>query len=136
MASIAGGHHVVGTGSDHGAAGPPGPLGAFSLYLIGHPQPLGSGPDTLLGGSHITIAGAQSGGSDSAGGGRSTGPGIGHDTVTGPEQGLPMAGEPRPGADHVVATETHHGGDTTVHLTDGTSLTVLGATHIDSTLFH
>jgi hypothetical protein len=141
MASVTGGQHivggtaghaVVGAGSEHGA---PAPLGAFSLYLISHPQASSGGPDTIIGGApHPSVTGgAQAGAS---GGGPETGAGHsgGFDTGTS-VHGLPMAGEPRPASDQVIATHTHDGGSTIMHLADGSSITVIGAHQIDSTLF-
>jgi hypothetical protein len=139
MASVIGGQHVLGADGGHaGGAGVPGQLGAFSLSLITHPQSVGGGRDLLLGGSHNTISGAHSTGLDNVAAGQdmSSGTGAGFDTVTGPEQGMPVAGENRPAADQVVASETHQHGDTTLHLHDGSSITLIGTTHIDSSLFH
>jgi hypothetical protein len=136
MASIVGGQHVLGSGD--GGHAPAGPLGAFSLYLITQPQSLADGRDMLLSGSHNTISGAHSAGMDTVSTASGTGAagGAGFDTVTGPEHGMPVAGDNRPGADQVIATETHHGGDTTFHLDDGSSLTLIGVTHIASGFFH
>jgi hypothetical protein len=47
-----------------------------------------------------------------------------------------MAGETRPPSDQVVATHTQLGGDLALHLADGSSLLVVGTTHIDFTMFH
>jgi hypothetical protein len=142
MASIIGGQHVLG-GADggHGAgAGVPGQLGAFSLSLITQPLSVGGGRDLLLGGAHNTISGAHSTGLDNVAASQDmssgAGGGAGFDTVTGPEHGMPVAGENRPAADQVVASETHRDGDTTLHLHDGSSITLIGTTHIDSSLFH
>jgi hypothetical protein len=139
MASVVGGQHVIaGAHAGHGAAaGVPGQLGAFSLSLITQPQSLGGGRDLLLGGSHNTVSGAHSTGLATVAAGEETAPGAsGFDTVTGPEHGMPVAGENRPAADQVVATQTHHNGDTTLHLHDGSSMTLIGTTHIDSSFFH
>lgn len=141
MASIVGGQHVIGGAeAGHGPAGVPGPLGTFSLYLITQPQSAGGGRDLLLAGSHNTISGAHSTGLDNMAGAQEmasgAGSGVGFDTVTGPEQGMPVAGENRPAADQVVATQTHHDGGTTFHLNDGSSLTLIGVAHINSNFFH
>jgi len=37
---------------------------------------------------------------------------------------------------HVVATATVAGGSTTITLPDGSTMTLVGITHIDSTFFH
>jgi len=141
MASVVGGHHVFG-GADAGhgpAAGTPEYLGAFSLSLITQPQSLSGGREMLLGGSHNTISGAYSTG-DTVAGTQGVAPGAekgsGPDTVTGPEHGMPVAGGNPLATDEVVATQTHHHGDTTLHLSDGSSITVIGAAHIDSSFFH
>jgi hypothetical protein len=36
----------------------------------------------------------------------------------------------------VVATQTHESGNTVVHLHDGSTITVVGATHIDASFLH
>jgi hypothetical protein len=38
--------------------------------------------------------------------------------------------------EHVVASQTHAGGNVVVHLHDGSSITVVGVTHIDASFFH
>ena len=38
--------------------------------------------------------------------------------------------------DHVVATASVSGGSTTITLPDGSTMTLVGITHIDSTFFH
>jgi hypothetical protein len=137
MASVPGGHHVVGATAGHGPAELPGHLGAFSLYLITQPQPLGGGQDSVLSGTHDTVEGAPSTGSDTVPSGQGPAPGApGWDTVTAVTQGLPMAGDTQPATDQVIATQTYHDGNTTLHLPDGSSMTLLGVTQIDSTLFH
>ena len=137
MASVPGGHHIVGEAAGHGAAELPGQLGAFSLYLITQPQSVGGGADSLLGGAqHETIAGAPSTGLGTVPSGQGSASGAGGpDTVTSVTHGLPMAGETRLATDQVITTQTHKDG-TTVHLHDGSSLTLIGVTQIDSTLFH
>jgi hypothetical protein len=40
------------------------------------------------------------------------------------------------GASGVVATQTHEGGNTVIHMEDGSTITVLGVTHFDSTFVH
>jgi hypothetical protein len=126
MASVPGGHHLVGAG--HGAAAGTQALGAFSLSLITNPQSPSGGSDTLTAGSHTLVAG----GSGTVGGM----PPVGPDTVVGHAgPSVPFAGELKPGSDQVVATISHHGTDVTMHLSDGSEVTVLGTKHIDQTLF-
>lgn len=36
----------------------------------------------------------------------------------------------------VVATQSQSGGNTVVHLQDGSTLTVVGTTHVDASFFH
>jgi hypothetical protein len=36
----------------------------------------------------------------------------------------------------VVATQTHEGGNTVIHLEDGSTITVVGVTHFDSSFVH
>jgi hypothetical protein len=40
------------------------------------------------------------------------------------------------GAGGVVATQTHDGGNTVIHLEDGSTITVVGVTHFDSSFVH
>jgi hypothetical protein len=39
------------------------------------------------------------------------------------------------GTEHVVASHTHAGGNVVVHMHDGSTLTVVGVTHIDASFF-
>ena len=40
------------------------------------------------------------------------------------------------GGSQVVATETQAGGNTVIHLEDGSTITVVGADHVDASFFH
>ena len=61
--------------------------------------------------------------------------GSGFDSVAGPSSGE-LAGQAGGGAgDNIVSTHTA-GGNTLIHLPDGSSLTVLGSTHLDGSFFH
>jgi len=95
----------------------------------------GGGPDTIDGGGGHNQIYAGTGGTlieDS---------GIkGHDTVVGFNQAhgdaITFAGQNAATIDHVVATATVSGGSTTITLPDGSTMTLIGITHIDSTFFH
>jgi Ca2+-binding RTX toxin-like protein len=64
----------------------------------------------------------------------------GHDTVVGFDQAhgdaITFAGATAAAVDQVVATATVKDGSTTISLPDGSSMTLVGITHIDSTFFH
>jgi hypothetical protein len=47
-----------------------------------------------------------------------------------------FAGGAAAGTEHVVATQTQAGGNTVLHLHDGSTITVVGVTHIDASFFH
>ena len=95
----------------------------------------GSGPATIDGGSGHNQIYAGSGGTliqDS---------GVrGQDTVVGFNQshgdGITFSHEDAGSVAHVVATATVSGGSTTITLPDGSTMTLVGITHIDSTFFH
>ena len=64
----------------------------------------------------------------------------GHDTVVGFSQahgdGITFTGQDAATVDHVVATAKVSGGSTTITLPDGSTMTLVGITHIDHTFFH
>jgi Ca2+-binding RTX toxin-like protein len=113
----------------------------------------GSGPDTIYGGggSDLIIGG---GGPETIDGGSGhnqihvgSGPTLiqdsgaaGHDTVVGFDAALGdrigFAGENNASINHVVATANENGGNTTITLPDGSTMTLIGITHIDHTFFH
>jgi Ca2+-binding RTX toxin-like protein len=112
-----------------------------------------SGPDTIYGGggNDLIIGG---GGPETIDGGSGhnqihlgSGPTLiqdsgaaGHDTVVGFDAALGdrigFAGENNASINHVVATANEHGGNTTITLPDGSTMTLIGITHIDHTFFH
>jgi Ca2+-binding RTX toxin-like protein len=95
----------------------------------------GSGADTIDGGAGHNLITAGTGGTliqDS---------GVrGQDTVVGFNQahgdGITFSGQDAGTVAHVVATATVSGGSTTITLPDGSTMTLLGITHIDNTFFH
>jgi len=105
----------------------------------------GSGNDLIVGGSgHETIDGGGGNNTIQVG----TGPTLiqdngvtGHDTVVGFDamhgDRIGFEGENKAGAiDHVVATANQHDNNTTITLPDGSTMTLVGITHIDHTFFH
>jgi len=63
----------------------------------------------------------------------------GHDTVVGVDvahDGITVAGENTATINHVVATANVHGGNTTISLPDGSTMTLVGITYIDHTFVH
>jgi len=131
-------------GYDHdtiqGGTGPDTIYGGFGRDLITG----GSGNDLIIGGrGHETIDGGAGNNMIQVG----SGPTLiqdngvaGHDTVVGfdPAHGdkIGFAGENKPSIDNVVATANEHGGNTTITLPDGSTMTLVGITHIDHTFFH
>ena len=95
----------------------------------------GAGPATIDGGSGDNLIIAGSGGTLIADSGIA-----GYDTVVGFDtahgDAITFAGQDAATIDHVVATATVSGGSTTITLPDGTTMTLVGITHIDSTFFH
>jgi Ca2+-binding RTX toxin-like protein len=149
---------VTGSGADtvQGGAGNDTITGGTGPELIqgGHGNDLiqgGTGPDTIYGGAgNDTITGGT--GPDTIAGGpghndiymgtgpdlvQDTGPG-GHDTVFGfgHNDHMSFVGEDPNSIQHVVATAEEHNGNTTVTLPDGSSITLVGITHINSGSFH
>ena len=62
----------------------------------------------------------------------------GHDTVFGFNHGdaVSFVGENAQSIQHVVATAHENNGNTTLTLPDGSTITLVGITHIDSGFFH
>ena len=64
----------------------------------------------------------------------------GHDTVFGFNHAggdaISFGGENAASVSHVVATAQEHNGNTLVTLPDGSTITLVGVTHIDSSFFH
>ena len=114
-----------------------GGAGADQIYLgAGHNTVFGgSGADTIDGGSGHNQIFAGTGGTliqDS---------GVrGQDTIVGFNQthgdGITFAGQDAGTVANVVATANVSGGSTVITLPDGSTMTLLGITHIDSTFFH
>ena len=87
----------------------------------------GSGSDATAGHLSLTSIAAYDA---TIGGGGSTG----FDSVNSPSAGG-LAGQPAGASDNLVTTQAS-GGNTIVHLPDGSSLTVIGTTHLDGGFFH
>ena len=95
-------------------------------------------------GGHSPVSEGHSGGADNlnlssiaeqhatVAGGGSTGSGF--DTVNAPGGSGDGLGQSSGGSD-VVATQAQDGGNVVVHLSDGSSITVVGASHIDASFF-
>jgi Ca2+-binding RTX toxin-like protein len=113
----------------------------------------GSGPDTIYGGGgNDTVIGGSGPETIDGGSGHNqillgSGPTLlqdsgsaGHDTVVGFDvaQGdrIGFEGENNRSIDQAVATANEHGGNTTITLPDGSTMTLVGITHIDHTFFH
>jgi hypothetical protein len=71
-------------------------------------------------------------------GGTGQGSASGFDTVSGPSQGSGgFAGQPQGGGtEQVAATQTQDGGNTILNLPDGSTITIVGTTQVDSSFFH
>ena len=104
----------------------------------------GSGNDLIIGGrGHETIDGGAGNNMIQVG----SGPTLiqdhgvaGHDTVVGFDTAhgdqIGFEGENNASIDNVVATANENGGNTTISLPDGSTMTLVGITHIDHTFFH
>jgi hypothetical protein len=105
-----------------------------------------AGADTVYAAAGDTIIGGKTAGFDSiqANGGNETVTGTpanetvaGFDTVTGPgHDEISFAGETQRSIQNVVATQEQSGGNTTLNLPDGSSITLVGVTHVTSSFFH
>jgi hypothetical protein len=92
--------------------------------VTGAPRPdAGTLSLSAIAGAHPTVGG---GGSS----------GTGFDTVSGPQAGGGFAGNLPAGTEQVVATQTTEGGNTVLHLPDGSTITLIGLTHVDSSFVH
>jgi Ca2+-binding RTX toxin-like protein len=138
-----------GAGNDtiHGGTGPELIHGGPGNDLISG----GTGPDTIYGGAgNDTIHGGTGPDTIAAGPGHNdiytgtgpdlvqdTGP-VGHDTVFGfgHNDHISFVGEDPNSIQHVVATAQEHNGNMTVTLPDGSSITLMGITHINGGFFH
>jgi len=122
----------------------------------------GIGPDTIYGGAgHELITGGSSNDLIVGGSGRETidggagnntiqvgtGPTLiqdngvtGHDTIVGFDTAhgdkIGFEGENKASINNVVATANEHDGNTTITLPDGSTMTLVGISHIDHTFFH
>jgi serralysin len=141
MASIPGGlfQPTPNTGQAGSATASPN-AGRLSLASITDPQSTisgaGSGGDTV-GGAHTTIAGSGGGHDTVAGSGHDT-VASGFDTVSGPQHGDVRfaGGGATAGTEQVVATQSQVGGNTVLHLPDGSTITLVGVTHVHSSFLH
>ena len=137
-----------GSGNDtiNGGTGPETITGGSGNDLING----GTGSDSIWGGSgNDTIYGGTgpetiSGGSGDAQIYTGTGPDLirdggsgAHDTVFGfnHADGISFTGENANSIQHVVATSQEYNGNTTLSLPDGSTITLVGVTHIDSSFF-
>jgi serralysin len=114
------------------------PGSGFGTLSGGAPVTVGGGLDTVSSGAPVTVVGGGTGGGAPAtvGGGSGT-VGSGFDTVSGPGAGgVAFAGQVQGGTDQVVATQTVVGGNTILTLPDGSTITLVGVTHIDASFVH
>jgi len=115
-----------------------------TLYGGGH-HGLGN-HDTIIAAAGDTIIGGKHPGSDtiSAHGGNETVTGTGahetvsgFDTVTGPgHDTISFSGESASSIQKVIAAQELKDGNTTLHLPDGSSITLIGITKVDTSFFH
>jgi hypothetical protein len=114
------------------------------FHAVAHATPVApaSRPDAgPLGLASITNHAMAGGGADSIAGGATSGggsntAGSGFDTVSGAQGDVRFAGNAPAGSEQVVATQTVEGGNTILHLQDGSTLTLIGITHADITFIH
>jgi hypothetical protein len=110
MASVSGGNFHFSSSAESVSGGSGGKASAGSLSL------------TSVAAFHATVGG---GDANSAG----------FDSVNSPSAGGGLAGQSAASTEHVITTQSS-GGNTIVHLPDGSSLTVVGSTHVDGNIFH
>jgi hypothetical protein len=151
---VAAGYTVIGALGDTITAGPSdlitgGPNS--KITSLDHDTIYGGADDTIFGGTndhlfmglHDTIVAAAG---DSIIGYGDTITAQGHDTVTGTPLNetvsgftgadkISFAGESSAAIQKVLANETHSGGNTTLHLPDGSSITLVGISHPTSGIF-
>ncbi len=124
MATVAGGlFHAVSHATPVAPATRP-DAGPLALASITDHATVGGGADTIAGGT----SSGSGGGSDTVG--------SGFDTVSGAHGDVRFAGSAPAGSEQVVATQTLEGGNTILHLQDGSTLTLIGITHVDTTFIH
>lgn len=135
MASVTGGLFQLAPPGSHVQQSPtssdPGNLNLASITDT--QTTVGGGGDTVAGGGQTSASGF-----DTVGG-SSQGSASGFDTVSGPSQSgsSSFAGQPQGGGtEQVVATQTQSGGNTVLQLSDGSTITVAGSSHVDSSFFH
>lgn len=102
--------------------------------------------DTIVAAAGDTIFGGKTHGANAliANGGHETVTGTaanesvaGFDTVTGPgHDEIAFAGQNHASIQKVVASQEVKDGNTTLHLPDGSSMTLIGITHVDASFFH
>ena len=112
MASISGGQFHFSSGQDT-------PTGSSQGATAGHLSL------TSIADYHSTVPGGETGGP------------TGFDSVNSPSSGgSGLAGQVHGASESTVVTQSQQGGNTVVHLPDGSSLTVVGVTHVDGSFFH
>jgi hypothetical protein len=121
MATVAGGLFHPAPTAAHVAASPRPDAGPLSLASI-------TNVHTTIAGGAATISGGAGGGSDTVG--------SGFDTVSGPQGEGKFAGSLPASTEQVVATQTQEAGNLVLHLADGSTITLVGVTHVDSSFIH
>jgi hypothetical protein len=86
-----------------------------------------SGQTTSGGATHLSLANISSSGNSSVPGG--------FDSVVGPEQSGSALSKP-PSTDQSLVQQTQDAGNTVLHMPDGSSIVILGTTHIDTSFSH
>jgi hypothetical protein len=121
MATVAGGLFHAVSHATHVAPATRPDAGPLALASITDHTTVGGGADSIAGS-------ASGGGSDTVG--------SGFDTVSAAHGDVRFAGSAPAGSEQVVATQTLEGGNTILHLQDGSTLTLIGITHVDTTFIH
>jgi hypothetical protein len=127
MPTVAGGLFHPVAAATHVAAGARPDAGPLALSSITEAH------TTLSGGADTMPAGAT--GASGAGGGSAT-VGSGVDTVSGLQGDARFSGAAPTGTEQVVATQTQDGGNAILHLPDGSTITLIGVTHVDASFIH
>ena len=127
MASVSGAHH-------HSGAAAKSSVHAASASAAFHKvSQLGTSSLAARGG-HDTVAGHASHGHSEGAHGKHAGldkaAGLGHEHLA------KAGGDSKSGTQKAVATHEVKNGNVTLHLPDGSSMTLLNVTHVDSSFFH
>ncbi len=108
------------------------------IWMADHDTIYAAGGDSIVGGKTSGFDTIQAnGGHETVTGTPANETVAGFDTVSGPDHDeISFAGETGRSIQNVVATQEQSGGNTTLHLPDGSSLTLVGVSHVTNSFFN